>query len=182
MTRIVKSAAAQMGPISKSETRRDTVKRLIEMMREAKARDAELVVFTELALTTFFPRWLIEDEAELDSYYEKAMPSAETAPLFEEAKKLEIGFCLGYAELAEEEGRKRRFNTSILVDQKGDLVGKYRKVHLPGHAEPQPNRVHQHLEKRYFEPGNLGFRFGRALAETWVCASATTAAGPRPIG
>ena len=164
MTRIVKTAAAQMGPISKSETRRDTVKRLIEMMREAKARDAELVVFTELALTTFFPRWLIEDEAELDSYYEKAMPSAETAPLFDEAKKLGIGFCLGYAELAEEDGRKRRFNTSILVDQKCELVGKYRKVHLPGHSEPQPNRVHQHLEKRYFEPGNLGFQVWKAFS------------------
>jgi predicted amidohydrolase len=153
-----------MGPISKSETRRDTVKRLIEMMREAKARDAELVVFTELALTTFFPRWLIEDEAELDSYYEKAMPSAETAPLFDEAKKLGIGFCLGYAELAEEDGRKRRFNTSILVDQKCELVGKYRKVHLPGHSEPQSNRVHQHLEKRYFEPGNLGFQVWKAFS------------------
>lgn len=164
MTRIVKTAAAQMGPISKSETRRDTVKRLIEMMREAKARDAELVVFTELALTTFFPRWLIEDEAELDSYYEKAMPSAETAPLFDEAKKLGIGFCLGYAELAEEDGRKRRFNTSILVDQKCELVGKYRKVHLPGHSEPQSNRVHQHLEKRYFEPGNLGFQVWKAFS------------------
>ncbi len=163
MSRIVKTAAAQMGPISKSETRRDTVKRLIEMMREAKARDAELVVFTELALTTFFPRWLIENEAELDSYYEKAMPSAETAPLFDEAKKLGIGFCLGYAELAEEEGCKLRFNTSILVDQKGEMVGKYRKVHLPGHAEPQPNRVHQHLEKRYFGPGNLGFQVWKAF-------------------
>ena len=87
------------------------------MMREAKGRGAELVVFTELALTTFFPRWLIEDEAELDSYYEREMPGPETQPLFDEAKKLGIGFYLGYAELAEEDGRKRRFNTSILVDR-----------------------------------------------------------------
>jgi len=42
-------------------------------------------------------------------------------------------------------------------------VGKYRKVHLPGHAVPQPNRRHQHLEKRYFEPGNLGFGVWRAF-------------------
>lgn len=65
MARIVQAAAAQMGPIAKSETRRDAVRRLIAMMREAKARGAELVVFTELALTTFFPRWVIEDEAAL---------------------------------------------------------------------------------------------------------------------
>ena len=157
MTRIVDVAAAQMGPIAKAETRKDTVQRLIAMMREAKARGAELVVFTELALTTFFPRWLIEDEAELDGYYERAMPGPETQALFNEAKALGVGFYLGYAELAEEAGRTRRFNTAILVDRSGSIIGKYRKVHLPGHAEPQPNRTHQHLEKRYFEPGNLGF-------------------------
>ncbi len=157
MARIVNTASAQMGPIAKAETRKDTVRRLIAMMREAKGRGAELVVFTELALTTFFPRWLVEDEAELDGYYERSMPGPETQALFDESKKLGVGFYLGFAELVEEGGRKRRFNTSILVDRSGAIIGKYRKVHLPGHAEPQPNRTHQHLEKRYFEPGNLGF-------------------------
>jgi len=157
MPRIVNAASAQMGPIAKSETRKDSVRRLIAMMREAKARGAELVVFTELALTTFFPRWLIEDEAELDSYYEPSMPGPDTQPLFDEAKKLSVGFYLGFAELCVKDGLKHRFNTSILVDRSGNIIGKYRKVHLPGHAEPQPNRTHQHLEKRYFEPGNLGF-------------------------
>ncbi len=157
MSRIVNVAAAQMGPIARSETRRDAVRRLIAMMREAKARGAELVVFTELALTTFFPRWLIEDEAELHAYYETAMPGPETRPLFDEAKELGVGFYLGFAELVVEDGKKRRFNTAILVDRTGTIIGKYRKVHLPGHAEPQPGRTHQHLEKRYFEPGNLGF-------------------------
>jgi N-carbamoyl-D-amino-acid hydrolase len=163
MARIIQAASAQMGPIAKSETRKDAVRRLIALMREAKGKGAELVVFTELALTTFFPRWLIEDEAELDGYYEKEMPSRETQPLFEEAKKLGVGFYLGYAELVEEDRRKRRFNTAILVDRSGSIIGKYRKVHLPGHAEPQPDRAHQHLEKRYFEPGNLGFGVWRSF-------------------
>ncbi len=163
MTRIIQAAAAQMGPIAKSETRNDTVRRLIAMMRQAKERGAELVVFTEMALTTFFPRWLIEDEAELDSYYERQMPGPDTQPLFDEAKKLGVGFYLGFAELVMEGGRKRRFNTSILVGRDGEIIGKYRKVHLPGHAEPQPNRTHQHLEKRYFEPGNLGFGVWRGF-------------------
>ena len=163
MARIVHTAAAQMGPISKSETRRDTVRRLIAMMREAHACGAELVVFTEMALTTFFPRWLIADEAELDSYYERQMPGPETQALFDEAKKLGVGFYLGFAELVEEGGRKRRFNASILVNRQAEIIGKYRKVHLPGHAEPQPGRTHQHLEKRYFEPGNLGFPVWRGF-------------------
>ncbi len=157
MTRKLITAAAQMGPIAKSETRADAVNRLLDMMREAKSRGCELVVFTELALTTFFPRWMIEDEAELDSYYETDMPGAATQPLFDEAKKLGIGFYLGYAELTVENGIKRRYNTAVLVDQSANIISKYRKVHLPGHSEPQPRRDFQHLEKRYFEPGNLGF-------------------------
>jgi N-carbamoyl-D-amino-acid hydrolase len=163
MTRHIITASAQMGPIAKSETRKDTVARLIAMLREAHGRGAKLVVFTELALTTFFPRWLIEDEAELDSYYETAMPSPATQPLFDEAAKLGVGFYLGYAELVIEGGVKHRFNTSILVDQTGKICGKYRKVHLPGWAEPLPNRAFQHLEKRYFEPGDLGFPVWRTM-------------------
>jgi predicted amidohydrolase len=163
MSRIVNTAAAQMGPISRNETRAKTVARLIAMLREANGRGAKLVVFSEMALTTFFPRWVIEDEAELDSFYEKEVPGPETAALFEEARKLSVGFYLGYAELACEGNKKRRFNTSILVDRNGAIVGKYRKVHLPGHSEPQPNRKHQHLEKRYFEPGDYGFRVWRAF-------------------
>ena len=163
MTRIIQAAAAQMGPIAKSDTRTETVARLIAMMRQARERGAELVVFTEMALTTFFPRWLIEDEAELDSYYERDMPGPMTQALFDEAKKLGVGFYLGFAELVIEQGKKRRFNTSILVGRDGGIIGKYRKVHLPGHAEPQPNRAHQHLEKRYFEPGNLGFPVWRGF-------------------
>jgi predicted amidohydrolase len=163
MARIIHAASAQMGPIAKSETRRDTVKRLIALMREAKGRGAELVVFTELALTTFFPRWLIEDEAELDGYFERRMPGPDTQALFDEAKKLGVGFYLGYAELVEEGPAKHRYNTSILVGRDVQIIGKYRKVHLPGHAEPQPNRVHQHLEKRYFEPGNSGFPVWRGF-------------------
>ncbi|MEO0402919.1 MAG: nitrilase-related carbon-nitrogen hydrolase, partial [Pseudomonadota bacterium] len=131
MARKLITAAAQMGPIAKSDTRADAVARLIEMMREAKARGCELVVFTELALTTFFPRWMIEDEAELDSYYETEMPSAATQPLFDAARTLEIGFYLGYAELSVENGIKRRYNTSVLVNQQAKIIGKYRKVHLP---------------------------------------------------
>jgi N-carbamoyl-D-amino-acid hydrolase len=163
MSRHLITASAQMGPIAKSETRKDTVARLIAMLREAHGRGAKLVVFTELALTTFFPRWLIDDEAELDSYYETQMPSAATQPLFDVAAQLGVGFYLGYAELVIEGGVKHRFNTSILVDQSGRIIGKYRKVHLPGWAEPLPNRPFQHLEKRYFEPGNLGFPVWRTM-------------------
>ena len=157
MSRLLTLAAAQMGPIARDETRESAVRRMIDMLEEARGRGADLVVFPELALTTFFPRWWFEDEAELDLFYETEMPNAATKPLFEAAAGLEVGFYLGYAELDMEDGRQRRFNTSILVEKSGTIIGKYRKVHLPGHADHQPWRPFQHLEKRYFEPGDLGF-------------------------
>lgn len=163
MRRLVHVAAAQMGAIARNETRQQVVARQLELMREAKSRGADLVVFPELALTTFFSRWWFDDEDEIDSFFEREMPNSATEPLFAAARELGIGFYLGYAELAMEAGRKRRFNSSILVDKSGGIVGKYRKVHIPGHADHKRGMPYQHLEKRYFEPGDTGFRVWRAF-------------------
>ncbi len=163
MARVLTIGAAQLGPIARRESRADVVKRLLALLAQAHARGCELVVFPELALTTFFPRWWMEDQAEIDAFFELEMPGPETRPLFDEARRLGIGFCLGYAELVTEAGRARRFNTSILVDRAGSIVGRYRKIHLPGHAEHEPWRAFQHLEKRYFEVGDLGFSVWRAF-------------------
>jgi N-carbamoyl-D-amino-acid hydrolase len=157
MFRRLKVSAAQLGPIHRADSRKSVVKRLVEMLKEADSRSSKFVVFPELALTTFFPRWWMEDQAEVDRYFEAQMPSPETLPLFELARSKGIGFYLGYAELTEDEGNTRRFNTSILVGPDGRIVGKYRKVHLPGHAEHRPAAAYQHLEKKYFEVGDLGF-------------------------
>ena len=159
MTRSLVLAAAQLGPIQKAEGRDVAVGRMIRLLEKAHQRGAEVVVFPELALTTFFPRWYEEDLANADHWYEAALPSNETAPLFEAARKYGIAFHLGYAEKTPE---GRRFNTAVFVLPSGEIVLKYRKVHLPGHQEFDPIRHVQHLEKRYFEPGDLGFPVIRA--------------------
>src|SRR5713226_2906101 len=89
------------------------------------------------------------------------MPNGETRPLFDLAREFGIGFYLGYAELTQERGEPRHYNTSILVDPAGHIVGRYRKIHLPGHSERLPKAPFQHLEKRYFDVGNEGFRVWR---------------------
>lgn len=162
MTRYLTIAAAQMGPIARSENRQGVVRRLIELMRQAKAMGAEVVAYPEATLTAFFPHWFTEDEEEVDAWFEHAMPGPQTQPLFDEARRLGIGFHLGYCELDLSTGRKRRFNTSILVDANGNIIGKYRKIHLPGHADHRPQTPFQNLEKRYFEVGDLGFGAWRA--------------------
>src|SRR6516164_8830273 len=158
--RVVTVAAAQMGPIQKAEGRQQVVARMLELMRGAKAKGCDLIVYPELALTTFFPRWYMTDWAEVDTWFEREMPNAATRPLFDQAREFAIALSFGYAELTPD---GHRFNTSILTDKSGRIVGKYRKVHLPGHSEYDPKLNHQHLEKRYFEPGDLGFPVWRTL-------------------
>jgi predicted amidohydrolase len=156
MARWLTIAAAQLGPIARADSRQAVVDRLLDLLHQAHAMGVELVVYPELALTTFFPRWFMTDQAEIDGFFETEMPGPETRRLFDAAARLGIGFYLGYAELAQEAGRTRRYNTSILVDRAGQIVGRYRKIHLPGHAEHEPWRPFQHLEKRYFDVPEAG--------------------------
>jgi N-carbamoyl-D-amino-acid hydrolase len=158
--RVINVAAAQMGPIQRAESRETVVQRMLALLDEAKSKGADLIVYPELALTTFFPRWYMEDQAEIDSWFEREMPNAAVAPLFDRARQHRMAMNFGYAELTPD---GHHFNTAILTDRDSNIVGKYRKVHLPGHVEYDTERSHQHLEKRYFEPGDLGFPVWRNL-------------------
>lgn len=152
-TRVLTLACGQLGGVQPDEPRSSVVARMVALMREARKRGARLIAFPELALTTFFPRYVIE-EADLDRWFEKEMPSAETQPLFTVAADLGIGFSLGFAEITKS---GKRYNSAVLVDDKGAVASHYRKIHLPGEDRPQPNRRFQHLEKLYFAVGTLGF-------------------------
>ena len=149
---------AQLGAIQRAEDRASVVRRMIALLEEAAGRGVTMLVYPELALTTFFPRWYAEDRAEFDHWFEREMPNDATRPLFERAAALGVAITFGYAELTPE---GEHYNTSIMTDRAGKIIGKYRKVHLPGHAEYDPTRAHQHLEKRYFLPGDLGFNVWR---------------------
>ena len=167
-------AAAQMGPVQREHRRADVVERLLVLLRDAHERGAELVVFPELALTTFFPRWFVEDIAEADHYYEVAppgstagggaLPNEATRPLFDEARRLGVGFCLGYAlrETAAD-GSVHRWNVQTLVERDGREVATFKKVHIPGHEHHEPDRPFQHAERYYFEPSPDGFPVWRAF-------------------
>jgi len=173
MKRQMVIASAQLGAVNLADSKESVVLRLIELMREAASRGARFIVFPELALTTFFPRYWMDDDAQVDArYFEASMPSKVTQPLFDEGIKLGVGFYLGYGELINDGEKTRHFNTAILVNPKGEIVGKYRKVHLPGHADHKPEAAFQHLEKKYFEVGNLGFpvyRFMDTVAGMLIC-------------
>jgi predicted amidohydrolase len=168
VTRTIHVGAAQLGPIGRGDSRAAVVERLLDLFRCGAAAGCDLVVFPELALTTFFPRWFLDeggdeiagDTTELDGYYETRMPGPATQPLFDEARRRGVGFCLGYAELTPD---GHRYNTFVLVDGRGEIVGHYRKVHIPGHENHEPWRRFQHLERRYFEESPDGFGVHRAF-------------------
>jgi predicted amidohydrolase len=162
-------AGVQLGPIQKATPKSATVERLSALLKEAASKGAKLAVFPELALTSFFPRWYIESQEEVDSYFEKGdiTKSATLKPLFDTAKAENIGFVLGYAELT---GEGQHFNTYVLVDNKGQLVQKYRKAHLPGFDDPTEGIPFQQLEKRYFEYGDVGFPAYRTDPD-WIDAT-----------
>jgi N-carbamoyl-D-amino-acid hydrolase len=152
MTRALTIAVCQTGPIQRAASRAETVDRLLHLLETAAGMGAELAVFPEMALTTFFPRWHLTDADEIAAFFEVSMPGPDTARLFAAAARLRCGFSLGYCEAAAD----GRFNTSVLVGPDGAVIGTYRKVHVPGSDKPQDGTT-VHLERLYFDPGNLGF-------------------------
>lgn len=159
-TRTLGIAVAQLGGINLDDTRQSVVNRLIEMLKEAHGRGANLIVFPELALTTFFPRYWMEEKEAQARFFEQSMPNPSVQPLFDEAKKRKIAFYLGYAELTPD---GTPYNSAILVNEIGEIVGKYRKIHLPGHDDHKKDAPFQHLEKKFFRVGDKAFGVWEAM-------------------
>jgi len=102
MLRTIRLAGAQMGPNSRHDTRAQILARMIALLEGAAKEGAQLVVFPELAFTTFFPRWPYGDEAEVVHYFETAMPNPNVQALFDRAAALKVGFYVGYGKLTAE--------------------------------------------------------------------------------
>lgn len=170
-SRPVTIAACQLGAIHLADSREDVLKRMFALLDQAAEEGVKLAVFPELAFTTFFPRYLLESE-DLDQYFEIEDPdkggieqSPNIRPLFDHARSLGIDVYAGYAERSlQKDGTHVDYNSTVYYSAQADkIIGKYRKVHLPGTFEPHAEPcAYQHLEKRYFRPGDIGFPAFRA--------------------
>ena len=167
MPRILKVAAAQIGAVHLNSPRPATLTRMLNLLQEATSQGAQLVVFPEIAFTTFFPRHLFpsdDNNSELDRFFEHGddlSQSPNIKPLFDQAGHLGVDIYVGFAERTSE---GTGYNSCVYYSgSRKSIFAKYRKVHLPGTKEPfeDPDAVNQ-LEKRYFEPGDLGFHAFRA--------------------
>jgi predicted amidohydrolase len=177
-------AAAQMGPNHLTTSRAEILSRMINLLATASKEGAKLVVFPELAFNNFFPRYLMEG-VELQSFFEKDGPdgsivsSPNVKPLFDKARELGIDISVGYAEHVSE---NKRYNAAVYYSANEDIVlAKYRKVHLPGTVEPfKESGATQQLEKRYFKPGNLGFKAFRVPRLISNASKKTISGQPKP--
>ena len=135
--RSLRIAGAQMGPTQRADTRAQTLARMLALLDRAADAGARLVVFPELAFTTFFPRWL-PDRAELDAFFETAMPGPQTAALFERARARGIALWVGYAERTPQ---GQRFNAAILTAPDGARCCTTARSTFPARSSRAPARA-----------------------------------------
>lgn len=111
-------------------------------IKEAAKKGANLVVLSELFLWDYFPR--IEDKKNFDLAVSLDSPCIKHFQGL--AKKLQIVLTLP---IFEKRSDGIYHNSILLVEKNGDIVGHYRKMHIPD----DPG----FYEKYYFTPGDLGF-------------------------
>ncbi len=156
MPRDIKVAAAQMGPNNEGTPRDAIVERMLALLETAKREGVELIVYPEMALTTYFPKKIRQD---FDQFFETEVPPKALEPLLRRAAEARIAVHVGFCEKAD----GKHFNSALLTDRDGRLCGTFRKIHLPG--TKAPDGFAQVYEPYYFAHGDTGYR-------VWDCAGA----------
>ena len=143
--------------VCRSPDPRDNVARSVERVRDAAARDAQVICLPELFATQYFCQ--TEDHAFFD--LAEPIPGPTTEALARVAREARVAVV---GSLFERRAAGVYHNTAVVLDADGAMRGTYRKMHIPD--DPR------YYEKFYFTPGDLGFRafdtaFGRV--GTLVC-------------
>jgi N-carbamoylputrescine amidase len=173
MAKTVKCALIQTGCPDASgrieAVKEAMIARHIPMIEQAASRGSDIVCLQELFYAPYFPagedkRWLEVAEA---------VPGETTARMGEVAKRLGIVLITPIAEIA---GGKY-FNTAVVIGTDGEVMGRYRKVHLPD--------LEGFREKFYFEPGDMGypvFETEFARVGVYLCYDRHFPEGARALG
>ena len=121
---------------------KDNILRLGEGITDLAKRGAKLIVLQELHNTLYFCQTEDVDLFDLS----EPIPGPSTTFYCELAKKLGVVIV---ASLFEKRAPGLYHNTAVVIESNGEIVGKYRKMHIPD--DPA------YYEKFYFTPGDLGF-------------------------
>lgn len=153
------------------------IEKHVRMIREAKARGAQIVCLQELF---YGPYFCTEQTAKWYSAVER-IPGGPTTKLMQDLAK-ELGIVL-IVPMYEEEFSGVYYNTAAVIDADGTYLGKYRKHHLP-QVQAGPAGC-GFWEKYYFRPGNLGYPvFDTAFARVgvYICYDRHFPEGARMLG
>lgn len=134
MSRIVTLGLIQM---SMSEVREENLSKALAMIEEASSKGAQIVCLPELFATRYFPQTKNSDLAP------ENIPGPTTKFLSQAARKNKIVLVGG--SIFEIDGEKK-YNTSVVFDERGHMLGKFRKVHIP--------QDESFYEQDYFSPGD----------------------------
>jgi predicted amidohydrolase len=147
MSRDIKVAAVQLGP--STEDKKEVVGRMERLMVEAAERRVDLIGFPEIGLSPFFPNRLERD----NEHWFDELPGPLTDRLFGIAREAGMVVVFGYAERS----GSAHFNSALVIDADGRVLGKYRKTHIPAYFPSTRPGGTGSFERLYFAPGDLGF-------------------------
>jgi len=120
----------------------ENIQKNIKNIKEAKKRGAELICLSELHNTIYFCQ---KEDVNFFEFAE-TIPGKSTELYLKVAKSLKVHLLIS---LFEKRDRGIYHNTALLIDENGNIAGKYRKMHIPD----DPG----FYEKFYFTPGDTGF-------------------------
>lgn len=118
------------------------MKKTIEKIEEASRKGAQIVCLQELYRTKYFPQEQKQDVSKLA----ETIPGESTRAFSELAKKKKIVII---APIFEKASNGKYYNSAAIIDADGEILGSYRKVHIPNDQF--------FYEKNYFEAGDLGY-------------------------
>jgi len=137
----------------------------------AKQQDVQILCFQEL----FYGPYFCAEQDRKWYKYAEPIPGPLSERMCDLAKENNLVLI---ASMYEEESVGVHYNTAIVIDSDGTMLGKYRKTHIP-HLDPG------FWEKFYFRPGNLGYPvFDTAFAKVgvYICYDRHFPEGARALG
>jgi predicted amidohydrolase len=133
----------------------------LDLIEVASEKGAEIVCLPELFTTRYFAQYEGEEQEERGLAGTDTVPGKATKALAASARRNRITIIGGSIFESDDD---RTFNTSAVFSDKGRLLGKYRKTHIP--------QDQYYFEKEYFEPGDTGFEvfdIGKAKVAPLIC-------------
>lgn len=139
----VKVALIQM---SMSGSVKDNVAKAVRYIHSAAKKGAKIICFPELFNVPYFP---YEKDVDAEKYSE-LIPGSTTQAISDAANETRTIVIMGSIFEKSAARNNEFYNTAVVFDESGKIIGKYRKMHIP-HDQ-------NFYEKNYFKPGDLGYK------------------------